>query len=281
MSYAFLGYKWGVPDFGQPSGEITWSADLADLPFDDAIHDLSDFDAQIASAFQAWEDVAAIDFRQVASGGDVQVSVDFLENPLWVAVTEWSETRSPGLEQFQSVSVTFAASETWAPDSGDGFDLQNFYSVATHEIGHVIGLEHVDDPGQIMFATTLGPDALQAGDITGAQILYGTDEGDPDLGALPAPPDESIFDESSSGGGGIFAVLIAALAALVAALSGMFTGGTGPLALLAAARSEADDETLDAWGQEALEAMPVIEVADDEDVAEAEDALLEDLLDWV
>ena len=280
MSYAFLGYKWGVPDFGAPSGEVTWSADLTALPIDSmGGYDLTDFELELEAAFQAWEDVAAIDFTQVSSGGDVQVMVGTLREPEWVAVTEWNATDQPGLEQFSSVSVTFDIEELWAPDTGDGFDVQNFFAVAAHEIGHVIGLEHVGDASQLMFATTLGATSLQSGDILGAQILYGTDAGDPDLGPLPEPPDESLFDGSDGGSGGGF--VIAILGALLALIAGMFSGGAGPLGALAAARSEEDDETLDAWGQEALDFMPVVAIAEEVVEAAFEDELTEDLLDWV
>jgi hypothetical protein len=282
MSYAFLGYKWGVPDFGESSGEITWSADLSALSFNAAAYAFSDFETQLQDAFQAWEDIAAIDFTQVESGADVVVSVGTLRLPEWVAVTEWEETATPGLEQFSFVTVTFDIEELWAPDLGDGFDLQNFYSVATHEIGHVIGLEHVDDASQLMFPTTLGPTSLQQGDILGAQILYGTDEGDPDLGPLPEPPPESDFDQTDDGGGG-GGFVIAILGAIMAFIAAMMGGGLGPLGTLAAAqtRSAEDDDVLQAWGQEALDWMPVVPVEDTAQPAEASDELGDDLLDWV
>lgn len=278
MSYAFLGYKWGVPDFGEPSGEITWSADLSALRFAEFIYEPADFEEELAAAFQVWEDVAAIDFTRVDSGGDVQVMVDTLRVDAWVAVTEWDATNTPGLEQFESVSVTFDIEEFWSPTGGDGFEVQNFFAVAAHEIGHVIGLEHVDDASQIMFATTLGATSLQIGDITGAQILYGLDEGDPDIGPLPDPPDESVFDASDGGGGG--GAIIAILGAIFAFLSGIFTGGVSPLGALAAARSEADQDLLDAWGQQALDLMPVVPMAEDF-IPDDEEDLAADLLDWV
>ena len=279
MSYAFLGYKWGVPDFGEPSGEITWSADLTGLGFNDAAYDLGDFEVSLGEAFQAWEDAAAIDFRQVASGGDVQVGVGTLSRPEFVAVTQWASTTTPGLEQFEFVTVTFDIEELWklGGTGAPGFD---FYAVAAHEIGHVIGLDHVSDASQLMY-DFVGPPDLNDGDIMGAQVLYGKDAGDTDVGAIDAAPDESVFD--SSGGGGAGGAILAILAALLALVSGIFTGGTGPLATLAAAqsRSEEDEETLRDWGDAALDLIPGVPVGDDAAALWDDDDLGEDLLDWV
>lgn len=44
-------------------------------------------------------------------------------------------------------------------------------AVVTHELGHVVGLEHVDDPGQLMYAETTSRSTLGAGDLDGLSIL--------------------------------------------------------------------------------------------------------------
>lgn len=43
-------------------------------------------------------------------------------------------------------------------------------AVILHELGHVMGLEHVDDPAQLMYPEIGAPDGLAAGDLNG---LYG------------------------------------------------------------------------------------------------------------
>lgn len=44
-------------------------------------------------------------------------------------------------------------------------------AVILHELGHLVGLDHVDDPGQLMYEANLGQTALAAGDLSGLTQL--------------------------------------------------------------------------------------------------------------
>lgn len=44
-------------------------------------------------------------------------------------------------------------------------------AVILHELGHVMGLEHVDDPAQLMYPEIGTPEGLAAGDLNGLQAL--------------------------------------------------------------------------------------------------------------
>ncbi|WP_211881827.1 matrixin family metalloprotease [Pseudarthrobacter albicanus] len=44
-------------------------------------------------------------------------------------------------------------------------------AVILHELGHVMGLDHVDDPSQLMYPEIGAPDGLAAGDLNGLQAL--------------------------------------------------------------------------------------------------------------
>lgn len=58
------------------------------------------------------------------------------------------------------------AAELNRPD-GPGYAT----AVILHELGHVMGLEHVDDPVQLMYPEIGAPDGLAAGDLNGLQAL--------------------------------------------------------------------------------------------------------------
>jgi len=66
----------------------------------------------------------------------------------------------------------FDDAETWADAAGGGvFDIE---SVALHEIGHLLGLEHTSIAGSVMFPTYQGQvRTLQSDDIAGIRSLYG------------------------------------------------------------------------------------------------------------
>lgn len=44
--------------------------------------------------------------------------------------------------------------------------------ILEHEIGHVLGLDHVEDPRQLMHASYIGQDGLGPGDVAGLQALH-------------------------------------------------------------------------------------------------------------
>lgn len=56
-------------------------------------------------------------------------------------------------------------------ERGDGSAYAS--AVILHELGHVMGLEHVDDPTQLMYPEIGTPDGLAAGDLNGLYELSG------------------------------------------------------------------------------------------------------------
>ena len=44
--------------------------------------------------------------------------------------------------------------------------------VLEHELGHVLGLDHIDDPSQLMYPGYVGQDGLGPGDINGLERLH-------------------------------------------------------------------------------------------------------------
>ena len=88
--------------------------------------------------------------------------------------------------------VMFNNAKRWSIYNGRlrrsrGDTVWDFRRVATHEFGHVLGLDHPDDHGQVrpalMNSETSDIDTLQPDDVNGVRGLYGSDpgRGSPDL----------------------------------------------------------------------------------------------------
>lgn len=139
----------------------------------------------VQKAFQTWESLptSAIAFRyegttEVQNGGNDGVNVisfqsDFSFGTGTIAVTLSSSSQG----RFIDADILFNPSNptiTFATDGRfDGFDIQ---TVATHEIGHFLGLDHTAIVSATMNPTgargTVLPRALKSDDIIGASILY-------------------------------------------------------------------------------------------------------------
>ena len=223
MSYSAGDLKWGQAVLGQPSGTITWSADYIDALNFSPSYDEADFDAALLAAFDAWESIANIDFEMAANPGSADVTVvsSPLNGPAGTAY--YSYDGNPGLSEIFQGEITFNSNLTWAPEGEGGVD---FYAVALHEIGHILGLGHVNDPSEIM-NPYIETDVLGDGDVAGAQFLYGLNDGGPP--ADDPPPDDTPPDDVpvSSGGGGLIGSILAMIFG--------FLGGGGASSVFAAA----------------------------------------------
>lgn len=248
--FAFLNTKWGEPVLGTPSGTINWEADLNDL---DTITGVStaDLEDTLVDAFDRWENAASVDFMEGGGGIDLEIGAAPIENDpgsqnVVVAFAEWS----PGTGTLDSAEITFNSNVEWSPEGGDGgFD---FFAVALHEIGHILGLAHPSDsdefPDEIMNIVVRADD-LGDGDITAAQILYGTDPGDDvvsDDAVNDTDDSPDLAANSGNGGGGgdggSSGAGVGILAGLFALIIGLFTGGLAPALALAAASASNEDE---------------------------------------
>ncbi len=179
--------KWDDDELGRASDEITWSMSLAGLDFDGMEYSISQFEQAVEAAFDAWAAVANLTFRMVTGDADIDViTATEAQEPLLagntVGLARYSF--SSGADRFNDVAEIFASTvymdlePTWSPFGGsdtnpndaDG-DL-SFFGVVLHEIGHALGLDHVDDTSEIM-NDTISTNSLGDGDIAGIQALYG------------------------------------------------------------------------------------------------------------
>lgn len=135
------------------------------------------------------------------ASGDGKNSVFFAPNrfglafgPETVAV---AEQLSVGGVRHEA-DVIFDSSETWNSYRGNKINgIVDFYRIALHEFGHVVGLDHPDEAGQtvsaVMHSLTTNIGDLQPDDIQGGQALWG----------VPGPS-LSRSSRSVSGAGGNF-----------------------------------------------------------------------------
>jgi hypothetical protein len=166
----FTGSQWGT---GTGTPRVTWS--FATMPgelvtFAASISDPS-YQSAIRKAFATWESVANIDFVEAA---------DNLANGIrlgWSTIDKAGATLATANWRYSGTQTTeaeirFDIDENWRPESG-GKGVANFFATAVHEIGHAIGLSHVEENTSIMYAYQTNVAALSAEDISHIRSLYG------------------------------------------------------------------------------------------------------------
>jgi len=140
------------------------------------------YQSVIESAFDRWASVANLSFTQVDDqAGDIVLAGEYIwGSEIAHAVTARSFTEREG-ETFSQISwseIHFTETVYWSVNGSLGYD---FLTVATHEIGHALGLRHSEVVGALMYADYQGRNTLQADDIAGIQYLYGS------VSAIPEP----------------------------------------------------------------------------------------------
>jgi Matrixin/PEP-CTERM motif len=167
----------------------------------------SDYQTQIQSALDAWAAVANLHFVQVADdgaangaatvSGDIRFGAISFAGPVGgVGFFPPSYFTPAGGGAVTNLTTDSLAGDVFFnSDFGPNFAAPGFlYSLALHETGHALGLDHSLVPDSLMNANYVSGIGLRADDIAGMQFLYGAP-----VQAVPEPSMLFIFGVGLAG----------------------------------------------------------------------------------
>lgn len=133
-----------------------------------------------------------------------------------LAITKRSYTQIGGTWYLREADIVLDQTRSWQVYSGPlRAGVEDFHRVILHELGHVLGLDHPDQAGQIVVAImnshTGNIDTLQDDDRQGVIRLYGSST---DGSGTSGSNSTGQAAGAPSGGGGGATILLAGLAGL-------------------------------------------------------------------
>uniref|UniRef100_UPI000248DAD8 matrixin family metalloprotease n=1 Tax=Paenibacillus elgii TaxID=189691 RepID=UPI000248DAD8 len=149
---------------------VNFTSDLTEAEIRDAIR----------QAFNLWSEVTPLTFTEVTSNADILIRFatgdhgdgDPFDGAGNGAGNVLAHAYYPPPNRGDLAGdAHFDDAETWTVNASSGVDL---VTVAAHEFGHSLGLEHSNVPGSLMFASYSGVHRfLSQDDIDGIQRIYG------------------------------------------------------------------------------------------------------------
>ncbi|XP_053561558.1 collagenase 3-like [Bombina bombina] len=171
----------GVPDVAEYKviyTKIKWASNILTYRIVNYTPDLTpaEVDKAIRESFRVWSDVTPLVFIQIHSGtADIMIAFGSREHgdffPFDGPFGVLAHAFPPG-EQIGG-DTHFDEDETWTVDKKES----DLFTVASHEFGHAIGLDHSQNPDSLMYPLYTYVNSqnfsLPAGDIQEIQDLYG------------------------------------------------------------------------------------------------------------
>ena len=137
-----------------------------------------EWDGEFRLAFDSWSEVTPLIFTETDSyrNADILISTGRRKRESFGksgGVLAWAEM--PSSSKYDGQLLTkFDLAEDWVlPDSEYGIILR---SVACHEIGHLLGLDHSADKSALMYAYINDSLKPQVDDVSKIQKLYGAND---------------------------------------------------------------------------------------------------------
>ncbi|KAK5868420.1 hypothetical protein PBY51_009438 [Eleginops maclovinus] len=186
----------GVPDIGEYNHfprHLKWSTNNVTFRIVNYTPDLAkaDVDKAIRKALNVWSDVTPLTFRKMHEGiADIMISFGSGEhgdyNPFDGPNGLLAHAYPPG--EGIGGDTHFDEDENWTKDSS----AYNLFIVATHELGHALGMSHSTDPGALMYPTYAYTEGfpLAEDDIEGIQALYGPNPNEKKVKPKPDAPNK-------------------------------------------------------------------------------------------
>lgn len=138
------------------------------------------FDAELRAALAMWEAAADIRFREAEADEVPNISIGAQAEPEgWAFADVFYNRADPDVVKPISRSlVCLNPNKAWKIGFDGDLRVYDLRYTLAHEIGHAIGLDHPNAPGQIMgYRYEESFRELQAGDLSGAVALYGPSRG--------------------------------------------------------------------------------------------------------
>lgn len=134
------------------------------------------FMTELKTAFEMWEAAADIRFREAAPGEQANILIGTQADPEGWAFADvfYDPGASGAVKPISLALVCLNPKKTWKIGFDGDLKVYDLRYTLAHEIGHAIGLDHPNTPGQIMgYRYEENFRELQTGDISGAAALYG------------------------------------------------------------------------------------------------------------